>query len=156
VPGLLNWRERRLREADADDWTYRQSWLPVDGLRQGPLAGRWLVVVPSGDDPWITGVVEALGPDAAVIELDNIDLDSVDAEPLVGADCAGVVWLPPTDKAGVAATLRLIQALRESGSTAPLWVLTRAAVTARPGEQVAGIWQGGIWGLGRVAALELP
>ncbi|MDF2261654.1 SDR family NAD(P)-dependent oxidoreductase, partial [Streptantibioticus ferralitis] len=40
--------------------------------------------------------------------------------------------------------------------TAPLWVLTRGAVSARPGEQVSGVWQGGLWGLGRVAALELP
>nr|WP_286012064.1 type I polyketide synthase [Streptomyces violaceusniger] len=151
VPALLNWRERRLRAAAADDWSYRQSWIPLDGLRQGPPAGRWLVVADSGDDPWSTGVVEALGPDTAVIELDDVH-----AERLAGADCAGLVWLPPTGEAGVAATLRMVQALRESGSTAPLWVLTRAAVSTRWGEQVSGVWQGGIWGLGRVAALELP
>ncbi|MFI2208014.1 SDR family NAD(P)-dependent oxidoreductase, partial [Streptomyces sp. NPDC020192] len=151
VPALLDWRERRLREAAADDWTYRQSWVPVDGLRQGPSAGRWLAVVDSADDPWATGVADALGPDTAVVELADAT-----AERLAETRCDGVVWLPPTGEDGPVATLRLVQTLRASGQTAPLWVLTRAAVAARPGEPVGGMWQGAIWGLGRVAALELP
>ncbi|MDF2261417.1 type I polyketide synthase, partial [Streptantibioticus ferralitis] len=153
VPALLNWRERRLREAAADDWCYRQQWVPVDGLPQNSPAGRWLVVVPGGDDPWVTGVVDSLGPDVSVLEADAANAGQLAA---AGADCAGVVWLPTAEEAGVAATLRLVQALRQSGLTAPLWVLTRGAVSARPGEQVSGVWQGGLWGLGRVAALELP
>ncbi|WP_430393197.1 type I polyketide synthase [Actinacidiphila reveromycinica] len=151
VPALLSWRERRQREAAADDWTYRQSWVPVDGLRQGPPAGRWLAVADRADDPWTTGVAEALGPDTTVLARADAT-----AERLAAPGYDGVVWLPPAGADGPAATLALVQALRASGQGAPLWVLTRAAVSARPGEPVSGMWQGGIWGLGRVAALELP
>ncbi|AEM85977.1 type I polyketide synthase [Streptomyces violaceusniger] len=154
APALLRWRERRLQDAVADDWCYRQQWVPVDGVRPDPAAPqRWLAIVPEGDDPWATAVLEALGPDVTVLAP-----DAADAEQLApaGADRTGVVSLAAADEAGVEATLRLVQELRGSELTVPLWVLTRAAITARPGEQVKDVWQGGVWGLGRVAALELP
>ncbi|MET7575068.1 type I polyketide synthase, partial [Streptomyces sp. NPDC005492] len=151
APALLDWRERRKREAAAADWTYRQTWVPVDGLRQGPPGGRWLAVAADPADPWTAGVADALGPDTVVLA----PADAT-AEQLAGEQYDGVVWLPPTGADGPAATLLLVQALRTAGLTAPLWVLTRGAVTTRPGEAIDGMWQGAVWGLGRVAALELP
>ncbi|TDC44992.1 SDR family NAD(P)-dependent oxidoreductase, partial [Micromonospora sp. KC207] len=56
---------------------------------------------------------------------------------------------------GVLATLSLAQALTDLRTPARLWCVTRGAVAVTPGESpsVAGAQ---VWGLGRVAALELP
>ncbi|WP_335984223.1 type I polyketide synthase, partial [Streptomyces sp. CA2R106] len=154
VPALLRWRERRLRDAAADGWCYRQSWVPVDVDGTAPAAPpRWLAVVPEGDDPWAAAAVAALGPDTVVLTA-----GAADAEHLarVGADRTGVVALAGAGRDGLTATLRLVQELRRSQVDVPLWVVTRAAVAAGPGDVVKEMWQGGIWGLGRVAALELP
>ncbi|MFF8286695.1 SDR family NAD(P)-dependent oxidoreductase [Streptomyces albus] len=53
-----------------------------------------------------------------------------------------------------AATLALVQALGDAGVSAPLWCLTRGAVgvSGEPPDPDAAA----VWGLGRVAALELP
>ncbi|GAA1934578.1 hypothetical protein GCM10009753_79790 [Streptantibioticus ferralitis] len=154
LPALLRWRERRLREAVSDDWCYRQQWVPVDSVRPDTaLTQRWLAIVPDGDDPWAAAVLESLGPDVSVLGPEAVDAEQL---ALAGAGCTGVVSLSGGDEAGVAATLQLVQGLRQSGLTMPLWVVTRAAVAVRPGEQVRDVWQGGVWGLGRVAALELP
>ncbi|WP_335984382.1 beta-ketoacyl reductase, partial [Streptomyces sp. CA2R106] len=166
APALLDWRERRRREMTADDWHYREQWVPVDaaavegaddadGADDGAdgAAGRWLAVLPAGADAWALGVVEALGEGVTVLAADAADAGRLAAE---SAGHSAVVWLPPTGADGPAATLGLVQELRRSQLAVPLWVVTRAAVAARPGEAVDGMWQGGIWGLGRVAALELP
>jgi len=57
---------------------------------------------------------------------------------------------------GLVATLLLLQALGDADIQAPLWCLTRGAVTTTPGEPLASTAQAQIWGLGRVAALEHP
>ena len=54
-----------------------------------------------------------------------------------------------------AALLVIIQALGDAGVDAPLWCLTRNAVCVDDGE-VPDPVQAGLWGLGRVAALEHP
>ncbi|MFI2207960.1 SDR family NAD(P)-dependent oxidoreductase, partial [Streptomyces sp. NPDC020192] len=153
VPALLDWRERRRREMTADDWRYHQRWVPVDGIPRDAAAGRLLVVRPAGDDPWVSDVVAALGAEVTVLEAGAATAGRLAAE---GVGRTAVVWLPPAEEAGVTATLRLVQAAREAGLSAPLWVVTRRAVAARPGDRVDGVWHGGVWGLGRVAALELP
>ncbi|MDQ0930095.1 NAD(P)-dependent dehydrogenase (short-subunit alcohol dehydrogenase family) [Streptomyces turgidiscabies] len=111
------------------------------------------MVRPAGDDPWVSDVVAALGAEVTVLEAGAATAGRLAAE---GVGRTAVVWLPPAEEAGVMATLRLVQAAREAGLSAPLWVVTRRAVAARPGDQVDGVWHGGVWGLGRVAALELP
>jgi NAD(P)-dependent dehydrogenase (short-subunit alcohol dehydrogenase family)/acyl carrier protein len=58
--------------------------------------------------------------------------------------------------AGLAGTLAAVQALGDLGLAAPLWVLTRGAVAAAPGDVVPAPGQAGAWGLGRVVALEHP
>jgi NAD(P)-dependent dehydrogenase (short-subunit alcohol dehydrogenase family)/acyl carrier protein len=70
---------------------------------------------------------------------------------LAEAPSASFVVLPE----GLAGTLALVQALGDAGIGAPLWVVTRGAVTAGPGEQASPA-QAMTWGLGRVAALEHP
>ncbi|MFG2943587.1 beta-ketoacyl reductase, partial [Streptomyces sp. NPDC048282] len=73
------------------------------------------------------------------------------------AAAAGVVSLLALDEsAGLAGTLELVQALGDVGVGAPLWCVTRGAVGVGGADRVVGSVQAGVWGFGRVAALEYP
>jgi polyketide synthase 7 len=61
-----------------------------------------------------------------------------------------------TVPAGVAATTQLIQALADTGTDAPLWLLTRDAELVLPADGAAEDTQHQIWALGRVFGLEQP
>ncbi|MFC6834711.1 type I polyketide synthase, partial [Streptomyces goshikiensis] len=70
---------------------------------------------------------------------------------------AGVVSLLALDEAaGVVATASLVQALGAAGVEAPLWCLTRGAASVGRSDRLVSAVQAQTWGLGRVAALELP
>ena len=56
----------------------------------------------------------------------------------------------------IISTTALIQALGDAGVMAPLWAVTRGAVSTGRADAVTEPWQAGVWGLGRVAALEHP
>ncbi|QDQ14873.1 type I polyketide synthase [Streptomyces spectabilis] len=58
--------------------------------------------------------------------------------------------------AGVLLTLALVQALGDERVEAPLWVATRGAVSVGASDLTADADAAAVWGLGRVAALELP
>jgi short-subunit dehydrogenase/acyl carrier protein len=62
----------------------------------------------------------------------------------------------PSVPGGLAATLGLVQALGDAGVGAPLWVLTRGAVTTGTDDPVTAPVQAMAWGLGRSAGLEHP
>ncbi|HEV2636989.1 MAG TPA: SDR family NAD(P)-dependent oxidoreductase [Actinocrinis sp.] len=62
----------------------------------------------------------------------------------------------PAVPTGVAGTLGLIQALGDTGTGAPLWLLTRGAVAAADGDTLASPIQAQLWGLGRTAGVEHP
>ncbi|GAA2042512.1 hypothetical protein GCM10009839_51610 [Catenulispora yoronensis] len=90
-----------------------------------------------------------------------------EAQAAVGLDAiAGVVSLAALDETpvpdhpvlatGVAATLVLVQALGDAGIAAPLWVLTRGAVSTGPQDVLTSPTQAQVWGMGRVAGLEHP
>ncbi|MYR44685.1 KR domain-containing protein, partial [Streptomyces sp. SID5910] len=55
----------------------------------------------------------------------------------------------------VALTLGLVQALGDVGVEARLWCVTRNAVAVSDSERVRDLDQSQVWGLGRVAGLEL-
>ena len=61
----------------------------------------------------------------------------------------------PVVARGLADTLALVQGLGDAGIAAPLWVLTRGAVAAGAGDVLTEPVQAQVWGVGRVAALEL-
>jgi NAD(P)-dependent dehydrogenase (short-subunit alcohol dehydrogenase family)/acyl carrier protein len=64
---------------------------------------------------------------------------------------------PVASGTGVTGTLLvLVQALGDAGIDAALWCLTRGAVAVDGGDGAPDPGQAGIWGLGRVAALEHP
>nr|WP_269820338.1 type I polyketide synthase [Streptomyces sp. CMSTAAHL-2] len=60
----------------------------------------------------------------------------------------------PALSVGTALTLALVQALGDAGIAAPLWALTRSAMSTGRADPVPSAAQHAVWGLGRVAALE--
>ncbi|MFI2791075.1 type I polyketide synthase, partial [Kitasatospora sp. NPDC018614] len=173
LPTLSSWRRRQRDEARLESWQYRVSWKPVSA-RAERLVGRWLVAVPAGltGDEWVSSVVRSLEARGADVLLFPVGGDAGRVE-LAGAFggvgvLAGVVSLLALDEAahgvgggvsaGLAGTLLLVQALGDAGVGAPLWCVTRGAVGVGVGggDRVVGAVQGGVWGLGRVAALECP
>ncbi|MFI0227483.1 type I polyketide synthase, partial [Streptomyces lydicus] len=177
LPALTSWRRRQQDNSAVGDWRYRISWVPVTDSTAAVLSGTWLVVAPSGqaDTELVQGCVQALtgrGAEAALVEVATGDVDRATlAEQIASAlpddvQLAGVVSLLALDETslantpavnrGLAGTLTLVQALGDSGITAPLWVLTRGAVATGEAEALTNPVQAQIWGLGRVVGLEQP
>jgi acyl transferase domain-containing protein len=170
------WPEAAMTAAGGDrsatgSWRYRITWVPVTEHGTARLSGIWLLIVPQR--PEEDRVARALidhGADVVPVTvtagLDRAALADLIGRALPEAELAGVVSLLALDEtpiadhpavpAGLAGTQTLIQALGDAGISAPLWVLTRAAVAAVPGELLASPVQAQAWGLGRVAALEHP
>ncbi|MEV0535386.1 type I polyketide synthase [Kitasatospora sp. NPDC050463] len=167
VPALGSWRRRRTDRRAVDALRYRESWRPLPEPAPAVLTGTWLVVGPE-NGPVGAGVAEALAAHGALVRA--LPLDDLAArlrEPAADGDpVAGVVCLTaPDDRpsadhpqvpAGVEATLTVLTALAEAGIRAPLWCLTRGAVSTHPGDGPVSPAQSQLWGLGRVLALEHP
>ncbi|WP_329026636.1 type I polyketide synthase [Streptomyces sp. NBC_00690] len=122
----------------------------VDGIRDALLAGGARVTQLTVDD--------TSGREALAVRLR--DLLTVDPP-------RGVVSTLALDErpagilgslsVGMAATLNLFQALGDAEVQAPLWCVTRGAVSALPdGDPVTAPAQAQLWGFGRAAALEHP
>ncbi|MFG1804197.1 SDR family NAD(P)-dependent oxidoreductase, partial [Micromonospora carbonacea] len=156
---------------------YRITWKPLPTDDPRPLTNRWLLLVPEAlaGDGVVAGVRQALAARGASVELltvgvaDRASLAALLASAAPGdpeaADPAGVVSLlalaegadarHPAVPLGLTASLALIQALADAGTQARLWAVTRGAVAVSSGE-APDAGQAQVWGLGRVAALELP
>ncbi|MEO6082044.1 MAG: SDR family NAD(P)-dependent oxidoreductase, partial [Umezawaea sp.] len=164
LPALSSWRDRSCTRSTKDSWRYRESWSRLSWERSAAPAQPWLVVAPAGcsDDTWVQAVVAALGASTLSVDVaDRPELARLLAEATANdVEPTGVVSLlaldESTDLAGAAATAVLVQALGDAGITAPLWAVTRGAVAVGGDDVVTSPWQAGVWGLGRVAALELP
>ncbi|GAB3152773.1 hypothetical protein GCM10027258_54360 [Amycolatopsis stemonae] len=151
----------------ADAWQYRVSWRPVADRPRASLAGRWAVVVPAGydDAPLVKAVLPALadaGAEPVRVTLGETSRDALAAELLGLGPVDGVVSLlglavevRASVPLGLALTTVLLQALGDAGVGAPLWSVTTGAV-AVGAETLEQPFAAGIWGLGRVAALEHP
>ncbi|MCZ0976097.1 hypothetical protein O1L55_42105 [Streptomyces albulus] len=144
---------------------------PDRGTRRHRTTGRLLIAVPGPRrHPWVAAVLDALGTDAVRFEAKGTDRAAWAAQlaQLVedGAEFTGIVSLLAAveehhpDLAsvplGLGQTLVLVQALGDAGLTAPLWCLTRGAVSTGPDDPLDSPVQGSLWGLGRVVALEHP
>ncbi|MFD4695833.1 beta-ketoacyl synthase N-terminal-like domain-containing protein, partial [Streptomyces sp. NPDC058463] len=133
------WPQLPMQEVQ-DSWRYRVTWKPLDGLSSSVvLTGVWAVV--GTEDPEVSEALSSAG--ATVV--------GVPAEEVSGLpDVAGVIL----SASGVAETLAVVQGLDEV--TAPLWVLTRGAVSVGGSDRLVNPGLASVWGLGRVAALEVP
>ncbi|MFD7916840.1 type I polyketide synthase [Streptomyces sp. NPDC059752] len=162
VPALSAWRRQSQEQSEIDGWRYRVSWKPLtDAVGAGArLSGLWLVVVPSDgvDDAPVAGALAGRGAEVrrVVVEADADRAALAGLLSDVGA-VAGVVSLLALDEsAGVGGSAGLVQALGDAGVEAPLWCLTRGAVSVGRSDRLVSAVQAQVWGLGRVAALEVP
>nr|WP_202199369.1 type I polyketide synthase [Streptomyces spororaveus] len=161
VPALSAWRRRRRTESEVDGWRYRVSWKPcaeVSGASR--LSGSWLVVTPAEgvDDSVVVEGLVGRGAEVrrVVVEAgaDRVALAGLLAD---AGSAAGVVSLLGLDESeGLLATVGLVQALGDAGVEAPLWCVTRGAVSVGRSDRLVSPVQAQVWGLGRVAALEVP
>ncbi|MFE2522401.1 type I polyketide synthase [Streptomyces mirabilis] len=175
LPALAAWRRREQDRATTANWRYEVSWTPVADPEPGTLSGTWLLVVPTGatEDELTSScaaVVTEAGAEILVVEVEETADQPRMAEGIRSfipeAGLSGVVSLlaldetpqpeHPTVTGGLAGTQTLMQSLIALPVHAPLWVLTRGAVAAEPGEAPASPAQAAVWGLTRVSALEHP
>ncbi|MDI5968592.1 type I polyketide synthase [Streptomyces sp. SL13] len=159
LPALTRWRERAADGGPQDGWRHGVAWRPVPAGTGRP-AGTWLLV---GDDHGLGAGLTALGAKVAHLPA-TADTDRAGlAALLAGAPAPDVVVstlavrsaaAAGASAAGLDATLALLQALGDTAITAPLWCLTRGAVSVAG--EAPDPWSAAVWGLGRVAALEHP
>ncbi|KMS66138.1 hypothetical protein ACH49_29825, partial [Streptomyces leeuwenhoekii] len=160
LPALAMWRREHEERSEVAGWRYRLEWRPVAGNRAGRLSGTWLCVLPAGnpDCPIVDGLT-ARGARVLTVDVgageDRTDVAArVGAELIRDGDLTGVVSLLASS--GLEPTCALVQALGDLGITAPLWCLTRGAVSVSAADRLHSPDQAQIWGFGRVAALEHP
>ncbi|MFH0179767.1 SDR family NAD(P)-dependent oxidoreductase, partial [Streptomyces cacaoi] len=176
LPALSSWRRRHRDQAVLDGWRYRIDWRPItDTLLSGAAVadGTWLMLVPAGQADAMaeatSGALTAHGGRVVRVDVDGEDRKGLAELVRVGLDTArpvGVVSLLPLDERpdaghptlsrGTAATVTLVQSLKDLDVTAPLWCLTSGAVAVREDREVRSETQPMIWGLGTVLALDHP
>ncbi|MDT5030433.1 MAG: hypothetical protein QOC94_604, partial [Actinoplanes sp.] len=160
LPKLRDWRRTRSEQSLVDRWWQRIAWRPLTGPYARPPQGAWLVVLPAShaEDPWTADVVAALGADVHVVAMNTVAMNTVamntDSRDVVAGwlrtasghqKFSGVVSLlalaeeagPAGVPAGLTATATLVQALGDADLEAPLWCLTRAAISVGGAEPIA-------------------
>ncbi|MFG3702881.1 SDR family NAD(P)-dependent oxidoreductase, partial [Micromonospora sp. NPDC047620] len=169
LPVLAGWRRQRQEHSLLDGWRYRADWQVTPEPATARLDGTWLLALPAGldDDPAVVAVRAALTDAGAELLPLTVEPDADRAglaASLTGTDVAGVVsllaWEPPAGEGaalpGLATTLALVQALGDAELDAPLWLVTRGAVTVASYDRLTDPGQGALWGLGRVVGVEAP
>ncbi|MFT2019746.1 type I polyketide synthase, partial [Streptomyces sp. 796.1] len=175
LPALSSYRRQQRDQATVDGWRYRISWKPVPEVAAGTLSGTWLLVVPTGlaDDELTETISQGLeksGARVVPVAVDaGTDRDGLARALLAAVDGESdvrVLSLLALDEepcaaesvvaAGLALTLRLVQAVTVLGVRARLWCASRGAVSVGRSDRLASAVQAQVWGLGRVAALEHP
>ncbi|WP_411292638.1 type I polyketide synthase, partial [Streptomyces sp. EAG2] len=173
VPALSSWRRRRTAQAVADGRRHRIVWKPLDGAPTKRPEGTWLVLRPAGAATSGTAaLLDTLGLDTAEATVDLADpdraalADTLRQLPRPEEGFTGVLALLALDTAptaddvagtgAVAPTATALNALDDAGITAPLWIVTRQAVSTGRADRLARPGQAGVWGFGRAAVLENP
>ncbi|AXK36756.1 SDR family NAD(P)-dependent oxidoreductase [Streptomyces armeniacus] len=176
LPALASWRQRRRAQSEVDGWRYRVTWQPLTGTPgAGQLTGRWLLLAPESAElpEGLDGLADALGTGVETVSVPSgadrtvladrlrAALSAEGAEPVSGVLSLLACAAPAADgtgrvPAGLRETVALVQALGDAELGAPLWTLTHGAVSTSRTEAVADPATAGVWGLGRVVALEHP
>ncbi|GAB2663606.1 hypothetical protein GCM10027271_22900 [Saccharopolyspora gloriosae] len=169
LPALSTWRKQRRVLSEADAWRYEVAWTPLNGLPRGLLHGTWLLVTTEhAEDADVAAALSEHGADVHRLLLDESCVDrAVLAERLAEiADPAGVVSVLAFDERpgetypdmplGLALTVSLVQALGDTGGTAPAWAVTRGAVRTGDGDVLPNPAQSQVMGVSWTAALEHP
>nr|WP_206797551.1 type I polyketide synthase [Amycolatopsis sp. MtRt-6] len=161
---------RRSRAEDTGHLRYRVGWTALPEPDRAALSGTWLLLTGPGTlgETLRKGLSEH-GAEVLVVEIDESAATGAIAERLAESgrpEFSGVLSLLAVDErpladrpavaTGLAATVELVQALGKVAIDAPLWCLTRGAVSTGHADPVTAPVQAQVWGLGRCAALEHP
>ena len=175
LPALAEWRVRQREASELGGWRYTVTWKPVGVPAAAGLGGNWLIVAPEPESAERDGFVErcaqalrdagaqvdvltVAGHDsvtALTARLRELAPDGVLSLLATAEDTAVTDELPP---AATGLTLLLAQAWAAAadGIGAPLWCVTRSAVSVGAGDALDHPAQAQLWGLGRSLALEHP
>ncbi|MEV6619230.1 SDR family NAD(P)-dependent oxidoreductase, partial [Streptomyces sp. NPDC051051] len=175
VPALSDWYRRQQRQAELDALCHEVSWSPLTGEDEVPAAAgaahvdRWTVLIPDDADASVKALaddlVEGLRAQGLTVEAGEVDAADPDAcasslrtVAEVGGVRHGILSLLgfSTSTDAVVATLTAVQALARRIPGAKLWAITQGAVAVGGPDRVTRVSHSAVWGLGRVAALELP
>ncbi|MFI2214644.1 type I polyketide synthase, partial [Streptomyces sp. NPDC020141] len=159
IPALSAWRRQGQEQSEVDGWRYRVAWKPVADVSGARLSGVWVAVVPAGaGDSVLVGALGECGAEVRRVVVPAGADRSVLADLLASVEgpVTGVVSFLALEGDGVWSTAALVQALGDAGVGAPVWCLTRGAVSVGRSDRLESAVQAGVWGLGRVAALEVP
>nr|ADH04659.1 TugC [Chondromyces crocatus] len=177
LPTLTRWRQSHDQRSILDTWRYRITWRPLTARTQRDLSGLWLLVRPAGDvdEALLDTVRQKLESHGAVItqvplgqgEITRLHVTSRLQEVLEeGVTPRGVLSLLALDEGllpdhpalprGLAQTLSLAQAMGDAALRAPLWLMTRGAVSTGHADPLSHPLQASVWGFGRALALEHP
>ncbi|MFD8982619.1 type I polyketide synthase, partial [Streptomyces sp. NPDC059564] len=173
LPALHAWHRGRRDEAATEAWRYRIGWKPVPDTAPPALPGVWLAVVPRDrlGDPAVELALDSLaahGAEAVRLAVTGDEDRHTLADTLreAGRGVRGVLSLLALDEhphplhpavpLGLATTLLLVQALGDADVDAPLWCVTRGAVSTGPADPLHSVPQATVGALGRVVALEHP
>ncbi|MFK3985706.1 type I polyketide synthase [Micromonospora sp. NPDC050397] len=150
LPALAGWRRDQRERSQLDGWRFRVAFKPLPEPEPGSLSGTWLVLHPADVDPGEV-TLALVGAGADVEQSCDFDRETLSAKPY-----AGVVSLLAThdDEQSVGDTFALVQAI--GGLDVRLWILTRGAVAAVPGDPASRLAGAQVWALARTFALEHP
>ncbi|SES49568.1 polyene macrolide polyketide synthase, partial [Streptomyces sp. yr375] len=180
LPALSAWHSRNKDEAVSGSWCYREAWQPLPSESSSSSADgtqpprRWLLVesATGETDAPATTLAHALAAaghvpvrltipaqatrDAVAELLRNALADTPELTGVLSLLALDATAEASADDAVLRSTLTLIQGLGDVGVGARLWCVTRGAVSVGGSDRVVSPGQCGVWGLGRVAGLELP
>ncbi|MDG5808985.1 SDR family NAD(P)-dependent oxidoreductase [Streptomyces ossamyceticus] len=165
LPALSSWRRRRRQDARTDSWCYRVVWRPVTvPAGRAQLDGTWLIVAPDAEELATETQTRLIAAGAKTVLL-PVDDGGTDRAAL-GArlrttlgelgqlgDVTGVLCVLGDRVADIAA---LAQALDDIDVDAPLWTVTRGAVSTGASDPLTAPGQATAWGLGRAVDLATP
>ncbi|WP_374105607.1 SDR family NAD(P)-dependent oxidoreductase, partial [Streptomyces sp. McG3] len=175
LPVLTAWRRGRQERHALAGLRYHVTWTPVpEPAVPTTLSGTWLLLTRSDDHaPGIAAAVGRAGGQAVRIVV-PVDVTAEEMSRrlteacgdtlapsgvlslLAVADGAGTEAFPDRLPGTVTDTVTLLRALDDAGVDAPLWSVTRGAVSTNGDEPTSDPAAALVWGMGRVAALEQP
>ncbi|MFE6692028.1 SDR family NAD(P)-dependent oxidoreductase, partial [Streptomyces sp. NPDC057743] len=180
VAALSTWRQAHDVEATVDGWQYQASWSPLADpeAEARTLSGTWLLLTDAAEstdrgqavddaqrrEPWadVATAVERHGARLVRITVPS-DMDREALAALLRDYAHPHEAGQPDDAvAGVLVALGVVrcatalQALTDADVTAPMWALTRGAVSTGPTDRDVDPDAALVWGLGRTAAREYP
>ena len=167
-----------LRSNPLERWRYEVRWKPIVVPPRPHASGVWLLLLPAtlGEGGWMAGLIEGLERRGLVVvsvrchsgeysrerlaERLREAIEGLPSEP----EIAGLVSLLAFGEDGddgcrlapdrLIGALALAQAQGDAAVSAPLWFVSRAAMSVSPLDAIGDPSQAQVWGLGMTLGLE--